>query len=297
LTILGNGATIERSTATGTPPFRLFVVAAGASLTMGNLTLQGGYAYESGGAIKNYGNLALDGVTVEDSIARGLRGSTCRCRPGGNGGPGHPGLGGGIYSSGSLLLQNSALLSNQASGGGGGGGSPPGHTGHGGDGRGGGLFVAAGSATLYNSLVTGNSTMGGFGSPPGGGYGGGLLIADADVTLDEFTFAHVTSNTASTNDPNIFGPYEIIPDPNRLPGDYSGDGTVDAADYTVWRDNLGQTLALPNEDPGTTPGQVTSEDKTTTSGNQTLVNRPAGVRVQLLARRAVLPRPSRVRLA
>src|ERR1051326_1314598 len=42
LTILGNGATIERSTATGTPSFRLFDVAAGASLTLQNLTLQGG---------------------------------------------------------------------------------------------------------------------------------------------------------------------------------------------------------------------------------------------------------------
>jgi len=26
----------------------------------------------------------------------------------------------------------------------------------------------------------------------------------------------------------------------RLPGDYNGDGTVDAADYTVWRDAAGQ---------------------------------------------------------
>ena len=79
------------------------------------------------------------------------------------------------------------------------------------------------------------------GSPSGGGYGGGLFIADADVTLDEFTFAHVTSNTASTTNPNIFGPYEIVSDPNPLPGDYNNDGTVDAADYVVWRNGLGTT--------------------------------------------------------
>jgi len=43
-------------------------------------------------------------------------------------------------------------------------------------------------------------------------------------------------------------------------GDYSGNGVVDAADYTVWRDRLGQSVVLPNEDPSTTPGSVTPED-------------------------------------
>ena len=28
-----------------------------------------------------------------------------------------------------------------------------------------------------------------------------------------------------------------------MPGDYNRDGIVDAADYTVWRDTLGQTVA------------------------------------------------------
>ena len=37
-----------------------------------------------------------------------------------------------------------------------------------------------------------------------------------------------------------------------VPGDYNGNGIVDAADYTVWRDHFGQTFALPNEDPGST---------------------------------------------
>jgi T5SS/PEP-CTERM-associated repeat protein len=36
-----------------------------------------------------------------------------------------------------------------------------------------------------------------------------------------------------------------------LPGDYNNDGTVDASDYTVWRDKLGSTVALANDD---TPG-------------------------------------------
>lgn len=44
--------------------------------------------------------------------------------------------------------------------------------------------------------------------------------------------------------------------PPALLGDYNENGIVDAADYTVWRDNLGGTL-LPN-DP--TPGTVDSTD-------------------------------------
>jgi hypothetical protein len=42
--------------------------------------------------------------------------------------------------------------------------------------------------------------------------------------------------------------FETLSD--ELVGDYNEDGTVDAADYTVWRDRLGQaSTALPNRDP------------------------------------------------
>jgi hypothetical protein len=40
-------------------------------------------------------------------------------------------------------------------------------------------------------------------------------------------------------------------------GDYNDDGTVDAADYVVWRKNLGTTNTLPNDD---TPGSVLAVD-------------------------------------
>lgn len=42
-----------------------------------------------------------------------------------------------------------------------------------------------------------------------------------------------------------------------LHGDYNGDNVVNAADYTVWRNNLGTTTVLPND---TTPGAVTEDD-------------------------------------
>jgi hypothetical protein len=40
-------------------------------------------------------------------------------------------------------------------------------------------------------------------------------------------------------------------------GDYNDDGTVDAADYVVWRNNLGTTITLPNDD---SPGSVLAVD-------------------------------------
>lgn len=40
--------------------------------------------------------------------------------------------------------------------------------------------------------------------------------------------------------------------PEGLPGDYNDDGTVNAADYIVWRNQNGTVFDLPNRDPGQT---------------------------------------------
>jgi DNA-binding beta-propeller fold protein YncE len=47
----------------------------------------------------------------------------------------------------------------------------------------------------------------------------------------------------------VGGPWgiAIAPDPVALPGDYNRNGTVDAADYVVWRNTRGQSRSLPNE--------------------------------------------------
>ena len=42
-------------------------------------------------------------------------------------------------------------------------------------------------------------------------------------------------------------PAEYVALVPELPGDYNGNGTVDAADYTVWRDHVGVDINLPNE--------------------------------------------------
>jgi hypothetical protein len=249
LTLLGNGSVIERSTAAETPRFRLFDVEAGASLALKNLTLQGGLIWTwtgGGGAISNSGDLSLTGVTVQHNITEGIPGSNCgRC---GRGGPGRSGLGGGIYSDGSLVLENSTLQNNQVRGGPGGFG--PGGQGRGGFGAGGGLSVWAGTATLLGSIVTANVALGGVGVPDGSGVGGGIYIRDinASLSLDEFTVSHVTGNSASSSDPNISGPFQIIANPNSLPGDFNHDGTVDASDYVVWRKGLGTVFGSDDYD-------------------------------------------------
>lgn len=53
---------------------------------------------------------------------------------------------------------------------------------------------------------------------------------------------------------------EVAPDPSVLPGDYNRDGSVDAADYTLWRDATGQTgLRLPADGDGN--GNVNAADR------------------------------------
>ena len=108
LTIAGNGDTIARSTASGTPAFRLFDVASSGSLTLNNLTLQGGLAFGAGasaegGALYNQGTLILSGVIVHNNT---VQGSTSQSA-----------AGGGIYSAGSLTLQGCTIQNNQAIGG------------------------------------------------------------------------------------------------------------------------------------------------------------------------------------
>ncbi len=48
-----------------------------------------------------------------------------------------------------------------------------------------------------------------------------------------------------------------LQNPTFLAGDYNDNGAVDSADYTVWRDNLGSNVTLPND---LSPGSVTSLD-------------------------------------
>jgi hypothetical protein len=216
LTILGNGETIARSTAKGTPAFRLLDVASGASLALANVTLQGGLAYGSGvsaegGAIYSQGVLDLNGVTVQNNIARGQDGPPF----GQPGQPGQSAAGGGVYSGGSLTLEGGTKVqNNQAVGGNGGPGyyhiGLPGLVyrpgGRGGNAFGGGLFVSSGSVNLTGVTISSNTAQGGSGgdysygwatvsSQGSGGYGlgGGIYASGGDITLLQTS---VTGNAA-----------------------------------------------------------------------------------------------------
>ena len=110
--INGNYAVIERNSASGTPLFRIFLVAGGEgdSLTLNNVTLWNGKAPETstyadeikGGAIYNLGSLSITGCSFSGNSATG---------------------GGAIYnlSSASLIITNTEFTNNNAFGNGGGG--------------------------------------------------------------------------------------------------------------------------------------------------------------------------------
>ena len=69
-------------------------------------------------------------------------------------------------------------------------------------------------------------------------------------------------------------------------GDYNGDGAVDAADYTVWRDHLGTNTPLPND---VTPATVDQVDYGTWKANFGPLTPGTGSSLENLA---AIPEPS-----
>jgi hypothetical protein len=182
LTIIGNGATIDRSSTAG-ESFRLFDVASGNSLTLENLTLQNGLASSgviggaSGGAVFNQGALTLNGVSVQKNVAAGsILGSDA--------------TGGGIYSSGVLTLEGGTTVENNRAIGTTRFGAP----GNGGNGFGGGLYVAGGTAALTNSTLSFNRALGGGNNGDGGnGFGGALQVSGGTVSVRNSTLSFNTA--------------------------------------------------------------------------------------------------------
>lgn len=136
VTIAGNGATITRSTAPGTPAFRLTDVQSGGSLTLSDLAVSNfdspgsNGAPGQGGAIYNLGTLTVAKSTISGN----------RAEPGG----GVDGRGGGLWNGGTLTLTNSTISGNTAAGTGGS--------------VGGGLILRPGSvSTITSSTFAGNS--------------------------------------------------------------------------------------------------------------------------------------------
>jgi hypothetical protein len=211
LTIVGNGDVVGRDTASGTPVFRLFDVAGGASLTLENLTLENGQEIGSGssaegGALYNQGTLVLNAVTVESNSTHGIAGANgTKQNPVGQ--PGSDASGGGIWSSHTLKLENGTLVQNNSAVGGNGGNAysePGGMGGNGGNASGAGVYMAGGTANLAHVTLSGNLVVGGNGGVGlnafGGGrfnagyggnaFGAGLYVAGGSVTLSDDIVEH-----------------------------------------------------------------------------------------------------------
>ena len=120
LTIDGNGSTLARSSAPGTPDFDLLDNVG--NMTINGLTVTNGSVAIPGGGIDNSGpSLTINDSTISNNVASGNEG-------------------GGIYSSGSTLTITNSTISGNS------GGSV-----------GGGILVGNGSLVLTNSTVSGNS--------------------------------------------------------------------------------------------------------------------------------------------
>jgi chitodextrinase len=192
VTIQGSGATITRSTAAGTPVFRIFDVSSAGSLTLNSVTISNGLAnngQQGGGGIFNSGTLTVTGSTFSGNVAPTATGTS----------------GGAINSHGTLTVSTSTFTNNTAQEGGGvfnqktatitndtfsnntatifGGGA---------------LLNAAGTMRVTGSTFTGNT-----------GPGGGAIDNDTTLNISNSTF---TGNSAGSNGGGAidnFGPTTI----------------------------------------------------------------------------------------
>ncbi|CAN0345237.1 unnamed protein product, partial [Ectocarpus sp. 4 AP-2014] len=93
---------------------------------------------------------------------------------------------------------------------------------------------------------------------------GGVSLAD--VGLEDGTFFRIALATNS-DEPNTFSidNFRLLTELSGLDGDYNNDGNVDAADYSAWRDSVGQPEGTLNNDPD--GGVIGTAQYTTWSNN------------------------------
>ena len=195
LTIRGPGAkllTIQRSTANGTAPFRIFHINGNFADTISGLTISNGFLVSGlGGGISNdNGYLTLDGVTISGNIAD---------------------IGAGVYTGRAATITNSTISGNIVSG------SIPG------DG-GGAVYNQGGTLNVTNCTFSGNFAQNSSNQAQGGGIrnnvgttsisnstiagnsadqGGGIYNSGGVVTFQSSIIAQNTSPTG----PDLNGPF------------------------------------------------------------------------------------------
>lgn len=207
--IAGHGATIIRSTAPGTPRFRILHVAESGSLEVADLGFRNGHTPDgvsgtrsidgvNGGAIYNAGDLVLTRCVVAGNTA-GSGASSSSDEPGlGGDGGGIFGYGG---AGGKLVLHGTTVSGNTAGDGG------SGINGGGRGGRGGGIHVqniATGTLTIENSRIRYNQAGDGGADLPGGveasggngGGGGGIYFVGTSARPPTIVNSFIEYNAA-----------------------------------------------------------------------------------------------------
>jgi chitodextrinase len=233
VTVQGSAATITRSTASGTPVFRLLDVASSGSLTLSSLTLSNGLANngsQGGGGIFNHGALSISGSTFSGNSAPSSTGTS----------------GGAINNSGTLTLTTSTFTGNSAQ-------------------EGGGVFNQK-TATITNDTFTGNQatifgggallnaagTMKVIGDTFTGntGPGGGAIDNDTTLNISDSTFVGNTAGTNGGGAVENFGPTTMTQ--STLSGNSSPYGS-DILNYTGYTISVSMSIVA-NGQGGTNCG-------------------------------------------
>lgn len=234
LTIVGNGAIVQRALSYETPPFNALELAASfrfrilessGDLTLDGITLRYGNTLDDpifpklpnhqGGAILNTGTLTLINSTVAFNIV-GSPGLHCvvffeDCLGGAIYNTGTLNLidstvadsaasiGGGIFSTGTVSLVNSTVAGNQAFA------------------TGGGIASLMGTMSVVNSTVTGNSAA--FGS------GGGIANAEGPLTVTDSVISNNSVLVPNSGSPGgggiasiVYGDFPVVITNSRITG-------------------------------------------------------------------------------
>jgi LPXTG-site transpeptidase (sortase) family protein len=174
LTIEGNGFAISRSSAGGTPSFRIMEVDTGANLTLNNITISNGYADDGGGILNFGGTLTITNSTVSNNSAVSTDISSA--------------YGGAIFndSTGTLTIKNSTFTGNSA-------------TSLSNSGAIGGAIYngSGGDLTIINSTFSDNQAID---NGSGGGTGGAIVNNSSTLTIKNSTFS---GNSASDSNGGI----------------------------------------------------------------------------------------------
>jgi parallel beta-helix repeat protein len=210
ITIEGNGATIERSNAGGTPQFRILAVdgsgANNGDLTLKEATIRGGDVAsdaDSGGGVYNFeGTVRIENSTVSGNSAH---------------------FGGGVYNAGTVTIQNSTISGNTAF-----------HQTA--SASGGGVYNEDGTVTIENSTISGNDA-----SDDGGGIAN--AASGRDLTLTNCT---VSDNEAGDDGGGIFNIHGTVTLNHSIVSGNTSTGTgnevwnndtVNADDYNLFGDS------------------------------------------------------------